>query len=59
MSKTISLQSIDDITFLTDDELTKVKGGILLTCEEKRSKYATYTVWTIKNDGSLWPTIKM
>jgi hypothetical protein len=61
MSKTKTLQAIDDITFLTNDELSQIKGGILLTCEEKRSRLTgtRYMVPVIKNDGSLWLSIRM
>ena len=48
---------------LSKVEQSKVNGGLLLYCEEKRRTVngKTYTTqqWKLANNGSLWLTIKM
>lgn len=49
---------------LTDAEMNSTKGGILLTCEEKRGvnifgQEYSYTAMVLKNDGRLWLSIRM
>lgn len=53
----------DDIQTLSNDEQTNVKGGLLITCEEKRRSFFgisyTTTTYNLKPNGSLWITMQM
>lgn len=58
------LQSLsEDIQTLTNDEQKSLKGGLLITCEEKRRSFFgisyTTTTYNIKPNGSIWITMQM
>ena len=50
-------------TQILPHELSKVKGGLLLTCEEKRGNFFgipyKYEAMVLKFDGKLGLTVKM
>ncbi len=62
MKKTLNAISNEEIA-LNETDAAQIKGGILLTCEEKRRTFMgkTYTTqqWSLKNDGRLLITVKM
>jgi hypothetical protein len=53
----------EDVQTLSNDEQKNVKGGLLITCEEKRRTFLgisyTTTTYNIKPNGSLWITMQM
>ena len=63
LTKTSKLTTSFKQSELTPSELKKLKGGILLTCEEKRGNLFgfsySYDVWRLKSDGKLGLTVDM
>ncbi len=54
MKKTKSIEPVKtDPKKLSAQEMQVVKGGWLITCEEKRGLLGTYTAYGLKWDGSL------
>lgn len=53
----------EDVQTLSNDEQKNVKGGLLITCEEKRRTFLgipyTTTVYKMQPNGSLWITMQM
>lgn len=53
----------EDLQTLSNDEQKNVKGGLLITCEEKRRTFLgmsyTTTTYNVQPNGSLWITFKM
>ena len=59
-----SIKTFEQAQKLEQSEMAKTKGGLLLTCEEKRGSFFgmpfTYTQWSLKADNSpLWLNISM
>ena len=63
MNKLNSAQKIpSDLSILSENEQSKIKGGWLWYCEEKRrtilgKPYKT-TVWKLKDDGKIATTVQ-
>lgn len=62
MKKVLNAISNEEIA-LNETDAAQIKGGLLLTCEEKRRTFMgrTYTTqqWSLKSDGSFLLTVKM
>jgi hypothetical protein len=59
-----SIKTFEQAQKLEQSEMTKTKGGLLLTCEEKRGSFlgipVTYNQWSLRMDSSpLWLNVRM
>lgn len=58
-----SIQQLKAAQPMTATEMNQTKGGIALTCEEKRGNFLglqyNYMQWSLKPDGKLWLSIQM
>ncbi len=57
------LSAVKNLITMESNELQNLKGGLLITCEEKKRAIMGYTFtqtnYTVKNDGKLFITMKM